>query len=480
VIYTTLGGSADHDCDGSSVTPEVSFPPSPTSPYGFFVGVCWLPCDGSPSPPTASRKRLTLEVEQLAAHGILPPEEEEGDQDGDGIHDTADNCPYLFNAMQRDVDDDYVGDECDNCEFVYNPFQEDSDGNGIGDACQVSVTVIPDPPVAGQNVTIQYNSEDSPLEGAPQVYLHYGFNDWNPVISPDPAMTQNVSGQWEITVPVAPFAAGSHGLNMAFNDGAGLWDNNNGNDWHFEVINTTGVSPWVMDGYVDRCATLIATSTNGDLHLYAGLRNGFLYVATERSNDLANRDHFIFVAAMPGAPAGQPWAKAGTVAQWDAYLAQEESNGWVGWFDLVAGTNRQNVGQSMDLPYLEGQFDLAAEIGAIPAQIHLAMGAWGTNNGDPLIPTLQILPGNGDGNIDANEYALVQTLDIQVVPSFDPADFDEDCDVDVDDYDEFQACLNGPGNPPADTCTVDADLDHDGGDVDLADFAIFQESFTGF
>lgn len=36
-----------------------------------------------------------------------------GDQDGDGIDNTVDNCPHMFNATQPDADADGVGDACD-------------------------------------------------------------------------------------------------------------------------------------------------------------------------------------------------------------------------------------------------------------------------------------------------------------------------------------------------------------------------------
>ena len=35
------------------------------------------------------------------------------DTDGDGISDSLDNCPHLFNAHQTDVDNDGSGDVCD-------------------------------------------------------------------------------------------------------------------------------------------------------------------------------------------------------------------------------------------------------------------------------------------------------------------------------------------------------------------------------
>ncbi|MDD5469747.1 MAG: thrombospondin type 3 repeat-containing protein [Candidatus Peribacteraceae bacterium] len=85
--------------------------------------------------------------------GLLPPG---GDEDGDGILNGVDNCPYDANPDQEDYDNDGVGNVCDNCPgvppssesfFIFtlftedknekyrNPGQEDADGDGIGDAC---------------------------------------------------------------------------------------------------------------------------------------------------------------------------------------------------------------------------------------------------------------------------------------------------------------------------------------------------------
>ena len=50
--------------------------------------------------------------------------------------------------------------------------------------------------------------------------------------------------------------------------------------------------------------------------------------------------------------------------------------------------------------------------------------------------------------------------------------------MDLADYAAFAACFNGPNSPPAVGCTVDADLDDDT-NVDLRDFAEFQAAFPG-
>jgi hypothetical protein len=57
------------------------------------------------------------------------------DDDGDGIPNTRDNAPLIYNPDQLDRDQDGVGDMADNCPERYNPSQADEDGDGVGDAC---------------------------------------------------------------------------------------------------------------------------------------------------------------------------------------------------------------------------------------------------------------------------------------------------------------------------------------------------------
>ncbi len=67
------------------------------------------------------------------------------DRDMDGIIDSLDNCPSIYNPLQENTDGDRYGNVCDNCPTVKNDTdpndQTDTDGDGVGDACDNCVTV---------------------------------------------------------------------------------------------------------------------------------------------------------------------------------------------------------------------------------------------------------------------------------------------------------------------------------------------------
>ncbi|GMU19923.1 MAG: hypothetical protein AMXMBFR13_00270 [Phycisphaerae bacterium] len=73
-----------------------------------------------------------------------------------------------------------------------------------------------------------------------------------------------------------------------------------------------------------------------------------------------------------------------------------------------------------------------------------------------------------------------QTIPIQLTvtsPRY-LGDFDEDLDVDLEDFGHFQLCLTGPGVIQSDSECADTRLDHDP-DVDQEDFGIFQACLSG-
>ena len=138
-IFTSPGGlTVDHDCNPS--TPEV--------PVGagsnFFPGVQAIPCD-SIQPPQKYKKLMTHEEAQLAAHGVLPPEQHEQDRDNDCIPDTADNCPDIPNPYQTDSDCDGVGDACEQESLYWKPPYQDYAPSGMPDLSQTQANWVKDP-----------------------------------------------------------------------------------------------------------------------------------------------------------------------------------------------------------------------------------------------------------------------------------------------------------------------------------------------
>lgn len=125
----TLGGPVQLPDFGNVEVP-------PTSP-NFFAGITLAPGTDT------CKCVLTLEEEQLAQHGVVPPRLSAGeDSDGDGLRDDCDTCPQDVNPLQEDADHDGVGDACDNCPAVANSDQADGDLDGAGDVCDNCLFLI--------------------------------------------------------------------------------------------------------------------------------------------------------------------------------------------------------------------------------------------------------------------------------------------------------------------------------------------------
>ncbi len=76
-------------------------------------------------------------------------------------------------------------------------------------------------------------------------------------------------------------------------------------------------------------------------------------------------------------------------------------------------------------------------------------------------PNFSVFDVNYDGGVDEDDWAAIPGLEYAL------ADFDQDDDVDLDDFARLQICLGHPGQVPAAGCEP-TDLDRDG-DVDLED-----------
>ncbi len=141
------------------------------------------------------------------------------------------------------------------------------------------------------------------------------------------------------------------------------------------------------------------------MFIYAAIRGQILYVATWSPGSSGGpNDHFIFVTdqLLSSASVPAPWAKAGNVAMAanKPFVGAEGTNAYCGWFNAPATAQATKSSSSSGL--LEGTIDLGATFGSIPQTIYVAAAAYQTANGGVL--AAQGPAGNGDGNIDPNEF----------------------------------------------------------------------------
>ncbi len=157
----------------------------------------------------------------------------------------------------------------------------------------------------------------------------------------------------------------------------------------------------VIDGELDSLSVLVAS--DGGLDLYADWDGEFLYVAADPVGATSGKDHFVIVGVDLSTPVASPWAKTGSVADRTLFLGNEDSNNWCGWFD--AGEAVLSSGADCAAgAWLEGTVRLAEYLGEpLPDGVYLATAAYDSPDGGDL--RIQAPAGDGDGDIDAAEYA---------------------------------------------------------------------------
>jgi hypothetical protein len=369
---------------------------------------------------------------------------------------------------------------------------------GGGTPGQPTMSVWPQPPQAGQALTITYNPAGRPLAGSAQVFLHWGINGWQNIASPSPALTPLGDGRFAVTISL-PLNACS--VNFVFHNGSGTWDNNAGQDW---TLSVTGCQqppapppPWSdSTSQPDPRAALVAQ--NGARTLYAGVLGHRLYVSAP--NAVAGEDAFVFVARQPGALRPAPWAKGGQVAAWDAFLAAESTNTFAGWFNanggLVSGSAYQSWRAGTGGGRLSGTIDLAAHFGGaanVPRFMALAVANWQTPDAGALLPATQIPAAvTPNAALEAQEWVTIDLCALQRdprVPPCCPADIagtdgspGADGQVNNGDFSLFIAaffsadCTGAVPCNPADIATTGASPGADGA-VDNGDFSLFISAF---
>jgi hypothetical protein len=237
-----------------------------------------------------------------------------------------------------------------------------------------------------------------------------------------------------------------------------------------------------MDGVRDPDSTLIAS--NAAMNLWAGLKGNVLYVATNDAGE--GNDHFIFLSGEsgPGALRAAPWAKAGQVATWRAFLADENNNDYEGWFDQGTASVQALTGANNGV--LEGTINLVQAFGSMPRAVHLAVAAYPTNDATFLIPAAQVPPSlDANTTLNANEFARVDlcTLGPSIPATCCPADLDNgsatgtpDAGVDINDLLYFLSQFQS-GTPAADLDNGTGSGTPDGG-VDINDLLFFLAHFA--
>ena len=243
------------------------------------------------------------------------------------------------------------------------------------------VTFDPPNPDGCEEVTIHYQPDGRPLEAASAVYIHVGRNGWQDVPAPDPVMAPDGTGGWAYVYAPPP---GTFAIDCAFNDGAGTWDNNSGQDWHVTVANCTNGPPPPPPPEGLRCAVPGSPALTGD-------------PATQNTSS----DNFDF-AASGGYAAGISQGGFGTFGQ--VYVNYDASHLYLGGTGLaVGGTDKSaiifvgvdtlatDITNTRDLNGLPQGLDLLANLDlALPADVAILVAdEWG----DGTFPNYNL--GNG-------------------------------------------------------------------------------------
>lgn len=162
---------------------------------------------------------------------------------------------------------------------------------------------------------------------------------------------------------------------------------------------TAGLSRarYTLDGVVDDAA-FRRVNANG-VSLYTSFNGVELYVATEAAQ--RGQDVFLLVTDDTGRTAVAPFGKAGTVATGGLFVGDEGDNDFVKWF----GTTGESVAVTEPIPgrgTTEATLNLLEEFGGVPDTIYVAAVRYAGADGGALVA--QAPSGNGDNNVDANEF----------------------------------------------------------------------------
>ena len=287
-------------------------------------------------------------------------------------------------------------------------------GANTGGGGTTGVTWSPVSPTIGDSITILVHGATKSAS------LHWGVNNtgssWaqpNAVYWPagsslfsgtgpaveSPMSGPDTGGTLRITLP--PFNNAAQSVQRVAFDAHysdNTWDNNSGQDYHITIGGSPAPSAFIMDGSVDSSAMLV--SSNGGINLYIGWNGADLYVATQSASSESG-DMFVLISDSLGSQVSAPWAKTGTAMAWNAFLGNESTNNWSGWFNSTQGSITGSA-TSVAGTFLEGTITLQSLFGFIPSKLYLAVAKYQSPDGGTLLS--QVPSGNGNGNVESTEY----------------------------------------------------------------------------
>jgi len=176
---------------------------------------------------------------------------------------------------------------------------------------------------------------------------------------------------------------------------------------NFSVVNSNpNPTNFIMDGNVDSTGYQLA----GGVGLYATVRSNTLYVAAPATD---GNDQFILITSAPGTLGPAPWGKAGQVAfntNTQPFLAQNGASKAVAW---VNGGASAVCPATVPVGYMEGTLDLTQVFGGIPQTLYVALARYAAGGGGVLVTNSQVPTGNGNGNIETNEFLSIPLSSIR-------------------------------------------------------------------
>ena len=212
-------------------------------------------------------------------------------------------------------------------------------------------------PIA-EPVVITFHPNAGVLQGSEQIYAHIGFNEWASVIDPDVSMSRQDANNWQYSITPIDDATN---INLVFNNGSTIWDNNSGDDWHFAVTGAAKVvvppgiiitDPGAESVRITNATTTITLmGTAGDAvdgnlawtNLQSAAGGAVVKTShwTVASVPLVFGSNTVLVTA-PAAtqPATNAMDDAGETAYGDGWISGDDGGiGWGGGWELVGGDN---------------------------------------------------------------------------------------------------------------------------------------------